>query len=1076
MTAAPDDGRTIGAPAAVEAAPTRVSAPPEHRERMEGGGSIAQVHQRLMLPYTPVSVIVNADGDIIDTSGDVGRFLRLQDGAKSANLLNVIPPDLKGELRAASLHARHMGRLAEARRVPVTLQGAVRLVDMFVQPLDEPELAHGALLVVLQDVGVAAAPPPASPKVDVRLTQLESELHPPKFQQRATIEQSEAAVQEQTAATTVLPASEARLRLALDIAELGTWTWNLASGAGYLDARGAEIIGLAPGYLPNVAEAQLASIHPDDLARIEAEVAAGIQSGDAFDLAYRVIHPGGSVRHVVSRARVITDAAEQPVQLVGTNRDVTMEREAELRLRESEECFRALLAKGSDMITISDRNGAIVYSSPSTERVSGYTVDEFIGSNPFADGIHPDDMTRCREALDELIATPGLSLTLQHRARHKSGAWHWYEGTFTSLFHDPAVGGLVANVHDITERKQAEDALRESEERFRLMADAVPQIIWLTDPAGRTEFFNKQWMRYTGVPFEPATSAEVAASFVHPDDATMTVETFAQARRNGSPFEVEHRIRSATGTYRWFLVRAEPYRDQQTGEIIRWFGASIDIHDRKLAEAASRESEERLQKAISIETVGVIFFNLAGEIYDANQAFQRMSGYGHEDFQRRRVRWDVVTPPEFMPATLKAKAELLTKGENTPYEKQYIRPDGSRWWGLFAGKRLSSSECVEFVLDITERKQAEEALRESEAGFRAVADVVPDLLWSSDARGLLEWYNQRWFDYTGQTPDQARGTGWLDAIHPDDRDPSLYTFQAAIAAGQPLRQEHRIRRADRTYRWFLSQAQPLRNEGGTIMRWYGAWTDIHQERMALAEAEAALKTRDQFLSIASHELRTPLTSLLGYAHMLPIALSQGKGDPAKMAGMIARQAERLNALVDHLLDVSRLQRGQFAVERQPVDLRVLAAQVVDEFRVAHKLDAKHPIELLRADEPVTVAGDGPRLEQVLRNLLSNAVKYSPHGGPVQVHVTRTPMEAVLEVADRGIGIPAQAQAHLFDAFYRARNVGSQISGFGLGLHIVHEIVQRHGGRIEVDSTEGVGSTFRVVLPRHQSDGPNSDSA
>ncbi|MDP9310180.1 MAG: HAMP domain-containing histidine kinase [Chloroflexota bacterium] len=260
------------------------------------------------------------------------------------------------------------------------------------------------------------------------------------------------------------------------------------------------------------------------------------------------------------------------------------------------------------------------------------------------------------------------------------------------------------------------------------------------------------------------------------------------------------------------------------------------------------------------------------------------------------------------------------------------------------------------------------------------------------------------------------------------------------------------------------------------MRWYGAWTDIHQERMALAEAEAALKTRDQFLSIASHELRTPLTSLLGYAHMLPIALSQGKGDPAKMAGMIARQAERLNALVDHLLDVSRLQRGQLAVERQAVDLRVLAAQVVDEFRVAHKLDTRHPIELLRADEPVTVAGDGPRLEQVLRNLLSNAVKYSPHGGPVQVHVTRTPMEAVLEVADRSIGIPAEAQAHLFDAFYRARNVGSQISGFGLGLHIVHEIVQRHGGRIEVDSTEGVGSTFRVVLPRHQSDGPNSDSA
>jgi PAS domain S-box-containing protein len=146
--------------------------------------------------------------------------------------------------------------------------------------------------------------------------------------------------------------------------------------------------------------------------------------------------------------------------------------------KQAEERLSGLLAKGTDMITVSDRDGTILYASPFTERVSGYTAAEFIGSNPFMESIHPDDAARCRDALERLFATPGLSLTLEHRARHKSGAWHWFEGTFTSLFHDPAVGGLVANVRNITERKQAEADLAQAyaaEMAARVEAEAALQ-------------------------------------------------------------------------------------------------------------------------------------------------------------------------------------------------------------------------------------------------------------------------------------------------------------------------------------------------------------------------------------------------------------------------------------------------------------------------------------------------------------------------------------------------------------------------------------------------------------------------
>jgi signal transduction histidine kinase len=235
-------------------------------------------------------------------------------------------------------------------------------------------------------------------------------------------------------------------------------------------------------------------------------------------------------------------------------------------------------------------------------------------------------------------------------------------------------------------------------------------------------------------------------------------------------------------------------------------------------------------------------------------------------------------------------------------------------------------------------------------------------------------------------------------------------------------------------------------------------------------AQKAINLRDQFLSIAAHELRTPLTALLGFSGLLKKQISRGRWNEAtitRTANTIAAQAERLSQLVGELLDVTRLQRGQFALNAQLLDLVPLVARVLDEMALAQSAgDAPPILKLVAPEDPVLVMADPIRMEAVVQNLVSNAVKYGPERGIVEVRVGCQEGNAVLEVTDQGIGIPEEARARLFEPFFRAGNVGPRTSGLGIGLYIVQEIVARHGGRISVMSAEGTGSTFRVTLPLH----------
>ncbi|MBK1839480.1 PAS domain-containing protein [Azospirillum sp. YIM B02556] len=267
---------------------------------------------------------------------------------------------------------------------------------------------------------------------------------------------------------------------------------------------------------------------------------------------------------------------------------------AEAALRRNEERLRALLNATSYVLYRMNPDWTELRQLDG----QGFLTDTQSPSTTWlAEYIHPDDQLRVWEVIREAISTKGI-FELEHRVRRVDGTLGWTLSRAVPILGPHGeIEEWFGAASDVTDRKTVETALRESEERFRLMADAVPQIVWITDAEGRVEFFNKQWSDYTGIVHNPTTAAETADNFIHPDDVALTMERFEEARRTGGTYLVEHRIRSKDGNYRWFLVRGEPYRDPHSGAIVRWFGASTDIHDRTKAEVVLRTAHDMAEKA-----------------------------------------------------------------------------------------------------------------------------------------------------------------------------------------------------------------------------------------------------------------------------------------------------------------------------------------------------------------------------------------------------------------------------------------------------------------------------------------------
>ncbi|GAA4452642.1 hypothetical protein GCM10023189_16350 [Nibrella saemangeumensis] len=424
--------------------------------------------------------------------------------------------------------------------------------------------------------------------------------------------------------------------------------------------------------------------------------------------------------------------------------------------------------------------------------------------------------------------------------------------------------------------------------------------------------------------------------------------------------------------------------------------------------------------------------------------------------------------PDLEPFWFDIYGRVALTGESTHFEN-FAGPMG-RWFDVYAFRIGEPDErhVALFFKNITDRKHTEEALRHSEERFRRMVDAVPESMWITDATGNIEFLNQQWYDYCGVSDKQETAADVaVRFLHPEDGPKVMAAFSKAMQTGLPFEVEQRNRSASGEYRWFLNRANPYRDlKTGEIINWFGVGVDIHDRKLAEQALQEADRRKNEFLALLAHELRNPLSTL--HNLLLILKMTGGADESLKLEtaiDMMNREVQQLVRLVDDLLDVSRISHGKTHLRRQRLDLTELVKLAVEAARPLVER-GKRRLSLSLPAEPLYLDGDATRLTQVVRNLLGNAAKFTRNEGQMAISLERDGQNARLRVADNGIGIPPDELDRIFNMFVQvdASRARTQ-EGLGLGLTLVKELVELHGGRVAAYSA-GVdaGSTFTVYLP------------
>jgi PAS domain S-box-containing protein len=637
-----------------------------------------------------------------------------------------------------------------------------------------------------------------------------------------------------------------------------------------------------------------------------------------------------------------------------------------------------------------------------------------------------------------------------------------------------AIFGLLRREQQL--RIQADESASQLRAIYENAAVGIKQVA----PDGHLLMVNPALCRMLGY----SKSELLQKSFTevtHPDDRIREATLLeAMVRGERDFYELEKRCLRRDGSPIWVSMTSSMVRDSAG---LPLYGVVVlqDIDERKQTQEALQASEERYRSLFNTMDEGFciieVIFDAEGRPADyrflvLNAAFEKQTGL-HE--AQGKLMRDLA--PDHEAHWFEIYGKIALTGEPLHFVNE--ARELNRWYDVRA-YRVGEPELRRVAIifnDISDNKRAEEALRASELQFRTLADAIPQLSWMANPDGWIFWYNQRWYEYTGTTPEQMQGWAWQSVHHPETLPKVIEKWQASIVTGEFFEMVFPLRGADGVFRPFLTRVVPVKDAEGKVIRWFGTNTDISAQKQAeeqirelnqqledrvrrrTAELETANKELEAFSYSVSHDLRGPLRTMDGFSQALMEDHSGGLDEKGRhYLDRIRAAAQRMGHLIDDLLQLSRLSRAEMQI--RPVDLSAMALKVIDE------LQGSEPARIVDVHiEPgLVVRGDPGLLHVAMYNLLTNAWKFTSRRERALIEFGRVSDRSLpaFFVRDNGAGFDMQYAEHLFSPFQRL-HAEEQFKGTGIGLATVQRIIRRHYGRIWAEAAEGKGATFYFEL-------------
>jgi PAS domain S-box-containing protein len=860
------------------------------------------------------------------------------------------------------------------------------------------------------------------------------------------------------------------------------------------------------------------AIHQGDRARVQTNLQTLLETGE-YDIEYRIVRPDGSIRWVRDRGFPIQEASGDIYRVTGIAEDITERKRAEAERQN----LITLIDNSPDFIGIASLDGQGQYLNPAGRAMVGLDSLEQVQQTQVIDCFLPEDRAFVQEQILPFALRDGF-WNGEYRFRNFQTGEAIAVDYNQFIIKDPQTGdpiGFATVSRDIRERQQAEKALRESENRFRAMADNAPVMIWVTDPSAYCTYLSKSWYEFSG------QTAQTGLGFgwldaIHPDDYENSKNIFLTANERHEAFRLEYRLRRNDGEYRFCINAASPWIGLD-GQFKGYIGSVLDITERKQAEQALQQVASGVAASTGeaffpafvrhLATTFGVRYALATEVIGAARDRVRVIAFWADNQWRELFEYDLAGTPceqviaqgtqyycpdnalELFPSAQNLIALAAVSYFGAPMMDEQGRVAGHIY--VLDDKPLVITDAALAIFKIfsqraqaeLKRKQVEEALRESEYRLRLALESAELGTWDlNPITAELKWDNACKAMF-GLSPDATVDFDvFLAGLHPDDRDRTGAAVEAALnpASNGEYDIEYRtVGIEDGVERWVAAKGKVVFNQAREAVRFIGTVLNITQKKRAEAEreqllqreqaareqAEVANRIKDEFLAVLSHELRTPLNPILGWSSLL----QRNKLDAAKTTQALAtieRNAKLQVQLIDDLLDISRILRGKLSLTVAPVDLSNVICAALETVRFA--AEAKSLQIHLFSSSIGLVIGDAGRLQQAVWNLLSNAIKFTPAGGRVEVRLEvvngfqQSIMNnyAQIQVIDTGKGIQPDFLPYVFEHFRQEDGATTRkFGGLGLGLAIVRQLVELHGGRVFASSPgEGQGSTFTIQIP------------